>query len=244
MRLPHLQKWAQEVAPDVILLQELKCEDNAFPHLEIEAMGYRAEVVGQKAYNGVAVLSRLPMTVTLTSLPGDDTDTQARYLEVVINDTTIASIYLPNGNPVETEKYPYKLKWLERLHARAAQLLETEKPFVLGGDFNIIPTEYDVYNPANWEDDALFRPESRAAWRRLLHLGLTDAFRALHPDKKHAYSFWDYQQGAWQRDHGLRIDHFLLSPEAVDRLQSCHIDSTPRGWEKASDHTPVVLELG
>lgn len=244
MRLAHLQKWAQEAAPDVILLQELKCETEVFPRLEIEALGYRAEVVGQKAYNGVAILSRLPMNVTYTTLPGDESDTHARYLEVIINDTTIASIYLPNGNPVETEKYPYKLKWMERLRTRAMQLLETEKPFVLGGDFNIIPDEQDVYDPSSWRNDALFRPESRDAWRRLLHLGLTDAFRSLHPDKLHAYSFWDYQQGAWQRDHGLRIDHFLLSPEAADRLKSCHIDRTPRGWEKASDHTPVVLELG
>lgn len=243
MRLPHLQKWLHQVQPDILLLQELKCETDAFPSLEVEAMGYRAEIVGQKSYNGVAILSRLPVTVSHTALPGDATDTQARYLEVVAEGVTIASIYLPNGNPVESEKYPYKMRWLERLEAHARRLLETEKPFILGGDFNIIPTEHDLYDPKGWENDALFRPESRAAWRRLLHLGLTDAFHALHPNQKHAYTYWDYQQNAWQRDWGLRIDHFLLSPEAVDRLKDCHIDRTPRGWEKASDHTPVVLDI-
>ncbi len=243
MRLPHLQMWVAQVKPDIILLQELKCETSAFPRLEVEAMGYRAEVVGQKSYNGVAVLSRMPVTVSHTCLPNDPDDVQARYLEVVADGVTLASIYLPNGNPVDSEKYPYKLKWMERLEAHARTLLATEKPFIFGGDFNIIPTEHDVYDPKGWENDALFRMESRAAWRRLLHLGLTDAFHALHPDKKHAYTFWDYQQNSWQRDHGLRIDHFLLSPEATDRLQDCHIDRTPRGWEKASDHTPVVLDI-
>lgn len=243
MRLPHLQKWAQQTQPDVLLLQELKCETEAFPHLEIEALGYRAAIAGQKAYNGVAVLSRLPCAVIRDRLPGDDADTQARYLEVRIGDLTLASVYLPNGNPVDSEKFSYKLRWLERLEAHVRNLLASEQPFILGGDFNIIPTDHDVYDPAGWTNDALYRPESRAAWQRLLHLGLTDAFRALHPDKKHAYTFWDYQQGAWQQDHGLRIDHFLLSPEAADRLLECHIDRTPRGWDKASDHTPIIVQM-
>lgn len=242
-RLPHLQKWAQQVKPDVLLLQELKCETPAFPLIEVEALGYRAAVQGQKAYNGVAVLCRQPFVLRRDSLPGDDSDTQARYLELETGGLIVASLYVPNGNPVESEKFPYKLRWLERLETHVKNLLAEEKPFILGGDFNIIPEAQDVYDPAGWANDALYHPASRAAWRRLLHEGLTDAFRALHPDKKHAFTYWDYQQGAWQQDHGLRIDHFLLSPEAADLLQACHIDRTPRGWDKASDHTPVTLTL-
>ncbi|MEJ0063917.1 MAG: exodeoxyribonuclease III [Alphaproteobacteria bacterium] len=243
MRMPHIAQWVKEAQPDILLLQELKCETESFPRMEIEALGYQAHVSGQKSYNGVAILSRHDVQLTLDRLPGDDGDIHARYLEAQSGDFIVASIYLPNGNPVESEKFPYKLKWLERLEARARELLATERPVILGGDFNVIPTALDVYDPARWEGDALYRPESRAAWRRLKHLGLTDAFRALHPDEPHAYSFWDYQQGAWQNDLGIRIDHFLLSPEAADRLQGCHIDRAPRGWDKASDHTPVICHL-
>ena len=202
-------------------------------------------MVGQKAYNGVALLARrgLALTDVVTALPGDPDDPQARYVEATVAGVRVASLYLPNGNPVASEKYPYKLRWMERLRAHAAQLLTVESPLVLGGDFNIIPEPEDVYAPAEWSEDALFRSESRRAFRALLHLGLTDAFRALHPGQPKAWTFWDYQAGRWPRDQGLRIDHFLLSSRAADRLVSCAIDRAPRGLEKASDHTPVVLEL-
>ena len=242
-RLPNVQAWLAEAQPDVLLLQEIKCETEAFPALDVRAMGYECAVLGQKGYNGVAILSRFPLEDVREGLPEDPADTQARYLEASVQGVRVASLYLPNGNPVGTEKYSYKLAWMERLHAHAAQLLKTEKPVVLGGDYNVIPEPDDVYAPKPWEADALFCPEIRAAYRRLIHLGYTEAFRALHPRTKDAYSFWDYQAGAWQQDHGLRIDHFLLSPEAVDRLKACTIDRTPRGKEKASDHTPVVVEL-
>lgn len=249
VRLPLLQQWLSAAQPDIVLLQELKCQTEAFPRLEIEAMGYHATVVGQKTYNGVAILSKQPITITHETLPGDVNDTQARYLEAQYGGLTVAALYLPNGNPIQDEsgqpheKFSYKLRWLERFHEHVKSLLASEQPCVFGGDYNIIPQAEDVYDPKGWEQDALFHPQSRAAWRRLLDLGLTDAFRACHPTEPHAYTFWDYQAGAWPRDNGLRIDHFLLSPEAADRLQDCHIDREPRGWEKASDHTPVLLTL-
>lgn len=249
MRLPNLLAWLKTQEPDVVLLQEIKCENEAFPALEIEAAGYRSILIGQKSYNGVAILSRLPMRDILEGLPGDPDDTQARYLEATIEGANgavrVASLYLPNGNPIsaDSEKYPYKLAWMERLRQHAAGLLHHETPVVLGGDYNVIPEARDVYDPAAWEDDALYHPRTRAAWRRITGLGYTEAFRALHPDKTHAYTFWDYQAGAWQRDAGLRIDHFLLSPEACDRMTGCFIDRTPRGLDKASDHTPVILDL-
>jgi exodeoxyribonuclease III len=242
-RLPNVFEWLDESKPDVLLMQEIKCETESFPALEFQSAGYEVRALGQKAYNGVAIISRLKIEHVLEHLPGDKNDPQARYIEADIGGVRIASIYLPNGNPIDTEKFPYKLAWMERLKAHAQKLLATERPVVLGGDFNIIPEAVDVYDPRTWENDALFHPDSRAAWRRLLQSGLTEAFRALHPQKAHAYSYWDYQAGAWQQDHGLRIDHFLLSPEAADRLTLCFIDRTPRGKEKASDHTPVVLEL-
>ncbi len=242
-RLPNVLEWLAAANPDVVLLQEIKCETDSFPALEFQSAGYQTQALGQKSYNGVAILSRHKIEKVLEHLPGNADDPQARYLEADINGIRIASLYLPNGNPVDSEKYPYKLAWMERLRLHAIQLLKSEKPVVLGGDYNIIPEAVDVYDPKNWEHDALFRAESRAAYRRILHEGYTEAFRALHPDAAHAYSFWDYQAGAWQRDNGLRIDHFLLSPEATDRLVSCAIDRAPRGKDKASDHTPVLLEL-
>ena len=244
-RLPIVCGWIESARPDVLLLQELKCETAAFPAEAFAALGYEGAVVGQKAYNGVALLARrgLALTDVITALPGDPEDTQARYVEATVAGLRLASLYLPNGNPVASEKYPYKLRWMERLRAHAAKLLAAESPLVLGGDFNIIPEPEDVYAPAEWTEDALFRPESRRAFRSLLHLGLTEAFRALHPDQRGAWSFWDYQAGRWPRDQGLRIDHFLLAPRAADRLVSCTIDRAPRGLETASDHTPVVLEL-
>lgn len=239
-RLPNVTAWIQTAQPDVLLLQEIKCETEAFPRLEFEAQGYKVHAVGQKAYNGIALLSRFEIADVIERLPGDKDDMQARYVEASIQGFRVASVYLPNGNPTDSDKFTYKLNWIGRLKKHAMGLMASEQPFVLGGDFNVIPTAADVYDPEGWEKDALYHPRTRAAYRELLHIGLTDAFRALHPDKAHTYTFWDYQAGAWQRDLGLRIDHFLLSPEATDRLSACFIDKTPRGLEKASDHTPVV----
>ena len=241
-RLPRVLEWLREAAPDVALLQEIKTVDEAFPAMEIEDLGYNIEVHGQKTYNGVAILSKRPIEDVTRGLPGDLGDQHARYIEATIGGLRIASIYLPNGNPVVSVKYSYKLAWMERLidHVRDT-LLPIEQPFVLGGDFNVIPADLDVYDPAAWAEDALFRPETLARFRALSYLGLTEAWRALHGES--GYSFWDYQKGRWARDEGLRIDHFLLSPQAADRLQACEIDKRPRGKEKASDHTPVWCEI-
>lgn len=243
MRLEPVLHWLGGTKPDVLLLQEIKCETEKFPAMEFKAAGYEAHALGQKAYNGVAILSRHKIENVREHLPEAGSDTQARYIEATVSGVRVASIYLPNGNPMGTEKYEYKLAWLERLRRHATNLLNDEKPVVMGGDYNVIPESIDVYDPKGWENDALYHPKTRAAWRELTSLGLTEAFRALHPQKKHAYTFWDYQAGAWQRDNGLRIDHFLLSPEAADRLVNCFIDRTPRRQDKASDHTPVVVEL-
>ena len=241
-RLPNVLAWLESASPDVALFQELKTVDENFPRLEIEALGYHCAVHGQKSYNGVAVLSKAPLEDVMTGLPGDAADEQARYLEVTTFGLRIASIYLPNGNPISTDKFTYKLAWMDRLHAHAHQLLESEQPVVLGGDYNVIPQDEDVYDVRAFAGDALTQPESRQRFRALLNQGYTEAFRALH-DEPHIYSFWDYQGGAWQNDHGLRIDHFLLSPQAADRLESCEIDRGPRGQTKASDHTPVICRL-
>jgi exodeoxyribonuclease-3 len=242
MRLPNIMEWLKEAKPDVLLMQEIKCETAAFPALEFNAAGYSVYAHGQKSYNGVAIASLHKIEDVLEGLPKSPEDTHARYLEATVKGVRIANLYLPNGNPVDTEKYTYKLDWMARLKRRAAELLRGEKPVVLGGDFNIIPAELDVYDPRDWEHDALYLPQSRAAFWDILQLGYTDIFRALHPEQR-AYSFWDYQGGAWQQDKGLRIDHFLLSPEAVDKAGDCLIDSVPRGKEKASDHTPVIVEI-
>jgi exodeoxyribonuclease III len=243
VRLPAVLDWLKTAAPDVLLLQEIKTTADQFPRLEIEAAGYRATVVGQAAYNGVAILSRTPVTDVIEALPGDPGDAQARYVEASIADLRIASAYVPNGNPVESDKFPYKLAWLERLARHAEVLLASERPLVIGGDYNVIPTALDAWDPAAWQDDALYRIESRRALRRLLNLGLTDAFRALHPDQPAAYTFWDYQAGRWQRGEGIRIDHLLLSPQAADRLTVCEIDERPRAQPRASDHTPIWCDL-
>ncbi|WP_366556584.1 exodeoxyribonuclease III [Aquibaculum sediminis] len=243
VRLPNLLRWLESFAPDVVMLQETKCMADAFPTMELEAAGYHSAVVGQKSYNGVALLSRNPLENVQEGLPGDAEDSQARYLEATTAGLRVASIYLPNGNPVPGAKFDYKLAWMARLRAQAAALAAQEVPVVLGGDWNVIPQPVDCHEPAAWEGDALFRPESRAAFRRIVNLGFTEAFRALHPDATHAYTFWDYQAGAWQRDNGIRIDHLLLSPQAADRLEESGIDRDPRGWEKASDHTPVWCRL-
>lgn len=242
-RLDNVLDWIGSAAPDVLLLQELKCMDEAFPFAALEGAGYACHVHGQKAYNGVALLSKLPVSDVMRGLPGDETDAQARYIEATIaGQIRVASLYLPNGNPVDTEKYPYKLAWMDRLYDRAQTLLGCGLPVVLGGDYNICPGDEDVYDPAGWANDALCRPESRARFRALLHLGYTEAFRAVNKEPNR-YSFWDYQAGAWPKDNGLRIDHFLLSPTAADALERCEIDRGPRGKEKASDHTPVMCHL-
>ncbi len=241
-RLPNALDWLKSAEPDVVLLQELKCIDDNFPRLEIEELGYNVVTHGQKTYNGVAILSKSPPEDVMVGLPGDKKDEQARYLEATIDGLRIASIYLPNGNPIKTEKFTYKLAWMDRLIAHAEDLLASEQPVVLGGDYNVIPQDEDVYDTRAFANDALTQPESRQRFRTLLNLGFTDALRALHREP-HLYTFWDYQGGGWQNDHGLRIDHFLLSPQAADRLESCEVDREPRGKPKASDHTPVVCRL-
>jgi exodeoxyribonuclease III len=241
-RLPNVLDWIAAAQPDILCLQETKCPDADFPLLEIKGLGYRVEMAGQRSYNGVALLTKEPARDIVKGLPGDASDEQARYIEATIGDLRVASIYLPNGNPVESEKFPYKLAWMDRLYAHAGGLLEREIPLVLAGDYNICPGDEDLYDPVGWRDDALCRPDSRARFRKLLHLGLTDAFRALHAEP-HVYTFWDYQAGRWHRDEGLRIDHLLLSPQAADRLSACAVDKGPRGKDKASDHTPIWCEL-
>ena len=242
-RLPNVLDWLGTAQPDIALLQEIKCVDPAFPTEAVGELGYNAAVHGQKSYNGVAILARRPIEDVRRGLPGDEGDEQARYLEATVGDLRVATIYLPNGNPIGTEKFAYKLAWMNRLRAHAAALLDLDQPVVLGGDYNVIPEPEDCHDPKAWAGDALFQPESRRALRAILHLGYTEAFRALHPDERGAYSFWDYQGGAFQLDHGIRIDHLLLSPQAADRLLACAIDKAPRRQPKASDHTPVTVTL-
>jgi len=241
-RLPRVVEWLDSAKPDVACLQELKCIDDNFPRMEIENLGYEIATHGQKTYNGVAILSRHGLEDVAPRLPGDETDAQARYIEATVKGVRVASIYLPNGNPIGGEKFDYKLAWMARLRERARALIVEERPVVLAGDYNVIPQDEDCHDPKAWAGDALFQPESRAAFRRLLHLGYTEAYRDRHP-RRQEYSFWDYQGGAWQKDHGIRIDHLLLSPQAADRLTEARIDKGPRGKEKASDHTPVLATL-
>jgi exodeoxyribonuclease-3 len=244
-RTEHLLRYLRDAKPDVLCLQELKCVDAAFPYKEVEAEGYNAAVHGQKGFNGVAILAKVPVEVT-RGLPGDPEDEQARYIEAVIPNgegiVRVASIYLPNGNPPQTEKYSYKLAFMDRLIAHARNLLALEEPLVLAGDYNVIPTTNDAADPADWEGDALFLPETKARFRFLLNLGLIDALRATTDDAS-LYTFWDYQAGAWQRNKGIRIDHHLLSPRAADRLVAVVIDKETRGEDKPSDHAPVRIEL-
>jgi exodeoxyribonuclease-3 len=245
-RLEGLLAWLRLDGPDVVCLQEIKSVDEGFPVSEIEGLGYNVAVHGQKGFNGVAILSRSPIEDVKRGLAGDPEDQQARYIEAVVTGkegiVRVGGLYLPNGNPIGTEKFTYKLAWLDRLEAHARDLLSLEEPLVLCGDYNIIPEPIDAKTPSAWVDDALFQPQSRAAWRRLLALGLTDAIRATSPGPG-VYTFWDYQAGAWQKDNGIRIDHLLLSPQAADRLVAAGVDRGPRGTEKPSDHTPVWVEL-
>jgi exodeoxyribonuclease-3 len=245
-RLDNLTAWLKEREPDVVCLQETKCVDAAFPREEIEALGYNVAAHGQKTFNGVAVLSKNRFDEVTPRLPGDDEDDHARFLEVVVSSGSravrIASIYLPNGNPPNTEKYPYKLRWMDRLRRYAEGRLGLEEPLVLAGDYNVIPAPADASDPAVWTADALFLPQTRARFGALLHLGLTEAVRAT-TDAEKVYTFWDYQAGAWQKNAGIRIDHLLLSPQAADRLVAAGIDKHVRGWEKPSDHVPGWIEL-
>jgi len=245
-RIDHLAAWLKERQPDIVCLQETKCVDEAFPREPLEALGYNVAIHGQKTFNGVAILSKLKFDEVAPGLPGDASDDHARFIEAVVSTRggalRVASIYLPNGNPATTDKYTYKLRWMDRLSQYARQRLELEEPLVLAGDYNVIPAEGDVPNPDAWLGDALFKPETRARFRSLLNLGLTDAIRATS-DAPGLYTFWDYQAGAWQRNLGLRIDHLLLSPQAADRFTGAGIDKHVRGFEKPSDHVPVWAEL-
>ncbi|NOC82665.1 MULTISPECIES: exodeoxyribonuclease III [unclassified Ruegeria] len=244
-RVEALPRWLDEAQPDVVLLQEIKSVDENFPREIFEERGFNVETHGQKSFNGVAILSKLPLEDVSRGLPGDDADEQARWIEATVvgkKALRICGLYLPNGNPAPGPKYDYKLAWMERLYDRARDLLATEEPALMAGDYNIIPQAEDAKRPEAWRDDALFRPESRAAFRKILNLGFTEAFRATTQSAGH-YSFWDYQAGAWNRNDGIRIDHFLLTPQAADLMRDCQIDAAVRGHEKPSDHVPVWVDL-
>ena len=245
-RLPHLLDYLRDAAPDVICLQELKCEDAVFPRQEVMDAGYNVETFGQKTFNGVALLSKTPLEDVTRGLPGFE-DAQSRYIEGVVTDGAgavyrVASIYLPNGNPPDSDKYPYKLRFMDALIAHAKALLAQEERVVLAGDYNVIPAPEDVYDPKGWAGDALFLPQTRAKFRELLDAGYTEALRAV-TDAPGQYTFWDYQAGAWQKNNGLRIDHLLLSPQAADRLKSVEVDKQLRAAEKPSDHVPIRADF-
>jgi exodeoxyribonuclease-3 len=245
-RLDHAVAWLKEAEPDVVCLQEIKCQTEAFPSEPFEALGYNVVVHGQKTFNGVALLSKLPLEDVSRGLPGDDGDVQARFIEAVVSTKAgvvrVCCIYLPNGNPPQTEKYDYKLGFMARLKAFARSRLALEEPLILAGDFNVIPQARDAADPSAWLEDALYLPRTRAAFRDLVNLGLTDALRATS-DAERLFTFWDYQAGAWQRDFGIRIDHLLLSPQAADRLIAAGVDKHVRAWERPSDHVPAWIDL-
>ena len=240
-RLEHVKTWLSTRNPDVLFLQELKGTE--FPTDLFQELGYHTAAVTQKSYNGVAVLSKTPLKVITTTLAGDEADSHARFLEVVINGIRCVNIYLPNGNPVASEKFSYKLTWMDRLHAQMQTWLSGDMPTLVGGDFNVIPEDIDCHKPASWAHDALFQPEPRARYRALLQMGYTDAFRILHPGEIGQFTFWDYFRQAFEHNRGIRIDHFLLSPALAERLTSCEIDKTPRSQLKPSDHTPILISL-
>jgi len=244
-RLPALLDWLAGARPDAVVVQEIKSTDEGFPRSEIEDAGYSVETHGQKGFNGVAILSRLPLEDVVRGLPGDPDDTQARWIEATVVGASalrLCGLYLPNGNPAPGPKYDYKLAWMERLRARAQALIATEGTAAILGDYNVIPAADDCHDPAAWATDALYLPATRAAYRRLLNLGLTDALRVVDAAPG-LYTFWDYQAGAWAKDHGIRIDHVLLTPPAADRLVACGIDREVRAGEKPSDHVPIWAEL-
>ncbi len=242
-RMHAVTKWLKETAPDVACLQEIKSTADTFPFMEIEALGYNVEICGQKSYNGVAILSKRPMEDVRKGLPGDESDEQARYIEAVISGDKrsfrVASIYLPNGNPAPGPKYHYKLAWMDRLKLHAKELLKFEEATVLAGDYNVIPEAKDVYDPKGWLGEALFMPETRAKFREILGLGLTEAFEQMD-GRAEQYTFWDYQRGAWQNNEGIRIDHLLLSPQAADNIVEFKIERIMRDGIKPSDHVPVI----
>ena len=240
-RAEHVKAWLEASRPHVLLLQELK--GTAFPSAFFKDLGYDSASVTQKTYNGVAILSRSPIEILSTTLHGDEADSHARFLEVKIENLRIVNIYLPNGNPVGTAKFLYKLAWMDRLAEQMKLWLKSDVPTVIGGDFNVIPEDIDCHKPASWIHDALFQPQPRARYRAMLDLGYTDAFRSLHPEVGGQFTFWDYFRQAFEHNRGIRIDHLLLTPELVKRLESCEIDKGPRGLEKPSDHTPIVLHL-
>jgi exodeoxyribonuclease III len=245
-RLDSLQAWLKERQPDIVCLQEIKCIDEAFPKEIFEAQGYNVAVHGQKAFNGVALLSKFPFDEVVAGLIGDKADVQARFLEAIVSTKTgvvrVCSLYLPNGNPAPGEKYDYKLKWMDRLIAFSRERLALEEPLVLAGDYNVIPTSGDARRPEAWTSDALFLLQTREEFRALTNLGLTDAIRATS-DATDLYTFWDYQAGSWQKNDGIRIDHLMLSPQATDRLTGAGIDRHVRSWDKPSDHVPVWIDL-
>jgi exodeoxyribonuclease-3 len=245
-RLETALAWLRDANVDVVCLQEIKSINEGFPSERFEELGYNVALHGQKGFNGVAIVSRLPIEDVTRGLPGDETDEQSRYIEATVSDKTgvvrVASIYLPNGNPLGTQKFAYKLAWMRRLDAHVRSLIADEMPLVLAGDYNVIPEPADAKRPDAWTGDALFQPESRGAFRSYTNLGLTDAVRACYPTKG-IYTFWDYQAGAFQKDDGIRIDHLLLSPRAADMLVACGIDRFTRAWEKPSDHVPVWAQL-
>ncbi|MCB1350994.1 MAG: exodeoxyribonuclease III [Maritimibacter sp.] len=251
-RLPLVLDWLRETAPDVAILQEIKSMDEGFPREAFEELGYNVETHGQKGFNGVALVSKYPLEDVVQGLPGAAgagregvDDEEARYIEAtVVGETAvrICGLYLPNGNPAPGEKYDYKLRWMERLATRAAELLATEEPFLMAGDYNVIPQAEDAARPEAWAEDALYLPETRAAFRRLVNLGLTEALRA-RTQAPELYTFWDFQRGAWQRNDGIRIDHFLLSPQCADLLEDCQIDKEIRSRDKPSDHVPIWVQL-
>ncbi|MEL7017836.1 MAG: exodeoxyribonuclease III [Pseudomonadota bacterium] len=246
-RLARVLEWFDAAKPDIAVLQEIKCIDEKFPTSAFEDRGYNVAVHGQKTYNGVAFLSKHPIDDVVRGLPGFAEDEQARYIEAMVmpadaKPVRVGGLYLPNGNPAPGPKYDYKLEWMGHLHTHAERLLALEEPFILAGDFNVIPQAEDVYDPAGWMEDALYRPNTRAAFRRLRNLGLTDGLRQIDPTTVR-YTFWDYQRGAWQKDHGIRIDHLLLSPPVADRLNDAGVDRMERDKEKPSDHVPVWIEI-
>lgn len=240
-RLEHVKIWLSTHKPDVLLMQELKAAE--FPALLFQQLGYESASVSQKAYNGVAILSRQPVEVVSTVLAGDDGDTHARFLEATIGGIRVANIYLPNGNPVGTDKFIYKLSWMDRLHLQMQLWLNSGVPTLVGGDYNVIPEDIDCHKPSSWIQDALFQPEPRARYRALLAMGYVDSFRSLHPNDTGQFTFWDYFRKAFETNRGIRIDHLLLSPSLANRLESCEIDKGPRAWDKPSDHTPIMVRL-
>ena len=244
-RIEALSDWLDGSTPDVAILQEIKSVDENFPREIFEDKGYNVETHGQKSFNGVAILSKLPLEDVTRGLPGDDSDEQARWIEATVVGSKairICGLYLPNGNPAPGPKYDYKLGWMERLKSRAEALIAAEEPALMAGDYNVIPQDEDAARPEVWAEDAIARPETRAAYRRILNLGFTEAFRAQTPGPGH-FSFWDYQAGAWDRNDGIRIDHVLMTPQCADLMTGCHIESAVRGGTKPSDHVPVWVEL-